>query len=118
MPIYRSRGGRMNKKATHHIVNIKPEAFIVGIIFVIYLIMAYPVHASASTPKPAITDLSIEQLMEVEVDSVFGASKFEQKITEAPSSISIITSADIRQYGYRTLGEALRSIRGFYVSGE
>jgi outer membrane receptor for ferrienterochelin and colicin len=106
----------MNKKATHHIVNIKPEAFIVGIISVIYLIMAYPVHASASTPKPAITDLSIEQLMEVEVDSVFGASKFEQKITEAPSSISIITSADIRQYGYRTLGEQFERLEPLKLS--
>lgn len=65
-----------------------------------------------------ITRLDIEQLMEIEVESVYGASKFEQKVTEAPSSISVITASDIKQYGYRTLADALQSVRGFYVSGD
>ena len=33
--------------------------------------------------------LSMEELMNVEVDTVYGASKFQQKVTEAPSSITI-----------------------------
>ncbi len=50
--------------------------------------------------------------------SVYGASKYEQKVTEAPSSVSIITADEIKKYGYRTLADILRSLRGFYVSND
>src|SRR2546430_351904 len=48
-------------------------------------------------------DLSLEQLVNIQVESVFGASKYEQKVTEAPASISIVTSDEIKKFGYRTL---------------
>ncbi|MBF0567163.1 MAG: hypothetical protein HQK89_18215, partial [Nitrospirae bacterium] len=35
---------------------------------------------------------------------VTGASKYEQKISEAPSNVTIYTSGDIRKYGFRTIG--------------
>src|SRR3989338_5402152 len=38
-----------------------------------------------------LTELSIEQLLNIEV---YSASKFAQKITEAPASVSIVTAAD------------------------
>lgn len=65
-----------------------------------------------------LTELSIEDLMKVEVESVFGASKFLQKVTEAPASITIITAEEIRQSGHRTLADILRDVRGFYVSND
>ena len=60
-----------------------------------------------------LTTFSIEQLMEVEVTS---ASKFPQKLNEAPAAVTIITAADIKSQGYRTLADILRSIRGLYVT--
>jgi len=54
--------------------------------------------------------------MQSKASSVFGASKHEQPVAEAPSSVSILTQQDIKQYGYRTLGDLLRSVRGFYVT--
>ena len=54
--------------------------------------------------------------MTIEVDSVYGASGFKQKVTEAPASVTIITSEEIQKYGYRTLADILRNVRGFYVS--
>ncbi|MHC1725576.1 MAG: TonB-dependent receptor plug domain-containing protein [Syntrophobacteraceae bacterium] len=62
--------------------------------------------------KPSHTEETLFQ----EIPSVFGASKFEQKINEAPSSVSIITQAEIKKYGYRTLSDLLRSVRGFFTT--
>ncbi len=63
-----------------------------------------------------LRQLSLEELMDVQVATVTVASKFEQKVTEAPSSISIVTNDEIKEYGYRTLADILRSVRGLYVS--
>ena len=54
--------------------------------------------------------------MEIEIGTVYGASKYEQKVSEAPSSVTVITADEIRKYGYRTLAELLRSVPGFYVN--
>lgn len=63
-----------------------------------------------------LTDLDLKELMEIEVVTVYGASKFEQKITEAPAAVSIVTSSEIKRYGYRTLADIMQSIRGFYTT--
>jgi outer membrane receptor for ferrienterochelin and colicin len=41
-----------------------------------------------------------ESILFQEIPSVYGASKHEQKTSEAPSSVTIITAADIQHYGY------------------
>lgn len=51
-----------------------------------------------------------------EIPSVHSASKYEQKVTDAPSSVTIITSDEIKKYGYRTLVDILRSMRSFYIT--
>jgi iron complex outermembrane receptor protein len=83
----------------------------------IALLMAQPLPAGAEPREDYasadLTQLPIEQLMNIEV---FAASKFPQKIIEAPSAVTIITAADIRAYGYRTLADALKSVRGMSVS--
>ena len=65
-----------------------------------------------------LNQLSIEELMKIQVDTVYGASKFEQKVTEAPSSVTIITADEIQKYGYRTLADLLQSVPGFYVTND
>jgi outer membrane receptor for ferrienterochelin and colicin len=72
-----------------------------------------------NTPAaPSLTDMSLEELMQINVDSVYGASGFKQKITEAPASVTIITSEDIQKYGYRTLADILRNVTGLYVTND
>ncbi|WP_084150619.1 TonB-dependent receptor plug domain-containing protein [Azohydromonas australica] len=61
------------------------------------------------------TQLSLEQLLDLDVQS---ASKFTQKASEAPSSVTVITAGDIRRFGYRTLADVLDSVRGLYVHND
>ncbi len=66
------------------------------------------------TPPPDLAALDLEQLMQLEV--VYAAAKRNQNPREAASVVSVVTAADIRQYGYRTLADILRSLPSFYVS--
>jgi len=59
------------------------------------ILLRRPAAAQQRDPQDGST-LSIEDLMKIKVPTVCGASKFEQKITEAPSFITIITSDEIR----------------------
>ncbi len=68
----------------------------------------------AGTAPPDLTGLSLDELLSIDV--VYGASKYEQKVTQAPSSVSIVTADDIRRYGYNTLADILGSVRGFYTT--
>ncbi len=66
----------------------------------------------------SLMGMSLDQLLDVRVDKVYGASKYEQNISQAPSSVSIVTSDEIKKQGYRTLAEILWSVRGLYVTGD
>jgi iron complex outermembrane receptor protein len=62
---------------------------------------------------PDLNALPLEQLLNLEVVT---ASKIPQKISEAPSSVTVITAEDIRLRGYRTLTDVLQSVPGMTVS--
>jgi iron complex outermembrane receptor protein len=63
-----------------------------------------------------LKQMSLEALMNIEVQTVYASSKHEQKVTEAPSSVTIVTSSEIKKFGYRTLADILRNVRSFYVT--
>jgi outer membrane receptor for ferrienterochelin and colicins len=86
--------------------------------FLIAATFAPLVHADEAPVPSGIGDLSLEQLMEVNVPHVYGASKYEQKVTQAPASVTLLDDADLRNFGYRTLADALRSVRGTSVASD
>lgn len=76
--------------------------------------------AQASAPQDdaaaGLDSLSFEQL--VAVRTVTAASKFEQLISEAPSAVVVLTAADIKEFGWRTLADALASLPGVYATND
>ena len=74
--------------------------------------------AQNSPAKPDLMDMNLEDLMKVDIDSVYGASGYKQNVTDAPASITIITADEIKRYGYRTLADVLRNVPGFYVTSD
>src|ERR1700722_1759622 len=70
----------------------------------------------AQQPGPEDLDTqSMEDLVKMKVDSVYGATEFLQKAGDAASSITVVTAQEIQRHGYRTLADVLESVRGFYV---
>lgn len=65
-------------------------------------------------PGADLSELSLEELLGLTV--VSSASKFPQEIREAPASITVLRADEIYRYGYRTLNDALRSVRGLYTT--
>ncbi|HEY6194422.1 MAG TPA: TonB-dependent receptor [Candidatus Eisenbacteria bacterium] len=89
-----------------------------AVVLLLLLSVPRPAHAAAHE-KPAtanVLDMSLDQLMLVDLDSVYGASGFKQRISEAPASVIIVTAEDIKALGYRTLADILRDVRSCYVS--
>jgi outer membrane receptor for ferrienterochelin and colicins len=62
-----------------------------------------------------VYELSLDQLVNVEVTS---ASRFKQKSSEAPSAVDVVTSEDIRKFGWRNLADALNAMRGLYIRND
>ena len=83
--------------------------------FVLFALLAVPAVARAQQQLP---ELSLEELMRIDAGRVFGASERIQPVTEAPASVSFITAEDIARYGYRTLADILRGVRGMYVTDD
>ncbi|MCX7097780.1 MAG: TonB-dependent receptor, partial [Methylococcales bacterium] len=69
--------------------------------------------AGPSSAAEDLTELPLESLMDMEVIS---ASRLGQKASQSPTSISVLTAADIRTFGWRTLADALNAIRGLNTS--
>ncbi|MBE0603557.1 MAG: TonB-dependent receptor, partial [Deltaproteobacteria bacterium] len=80
--------------------------------FLLAALLSAPANAAGAAD---LTELNLESLMNV---TVSGASRYEQKSSEAPTYASIVTAEDIRRNGYRTLADLLRTLPGIYTSND
>jgi iron complex outermembrane receptor protein len=87
-------------------------------------LLACPAAALAGAETPSadggdirtLSTIPLEELMQMRV--VTAASKFAQPISDAPSSVVVLTAADIRDFGWRTLADALATLPGLYVTND
>lgn len=66
----------------------------------------------------SLRDLSLEELMEVRVEKVSSASKYEQKVTRVPATVTVVTGEEIEAFGHRTLADVLATVRGLYTTND
>jgi iron complex outermembrane receptor protein len=85
-------------------------------ILLILIIPTWTLHGQTDTT--GVNQLFKMDLLDLMNQKVVTASKYLQNSTDAASSIGIITADEIIQFGYRTLGEALNSQRGMYLSND
>jgi len=72
-----------------------------------------PLRAAAPASTADLAALPLDALLDMEVT---GASRFAQRMSESAASVTVITADEIRAMGWRTLGQALRSVRGVMVT--
>ena len=77
----------------------------------IALLLLLPLHAAAFAQD--LTDLTLEELINVEVTSV---SRRPERWLTAPAAVHVITQEDIRRSGVTTIAEALRLAPGVEVA--
>jgi iron complex outermembrane receptor protein len=73
-----------------------------------------PANGHASEKLDPI-GMTLEELVAVRILST---PKFAEDAEHSPSVISIVTAADIRTFGWRTLADVLRSLQGFTVTDD
>jgi iron complex outermembrane receptor protein len=76
-------------------------------------------RAAAVPPDDAsaaqLASLPLSALLDMEVT---GAARFPQRQSETAASVTVLTADDIRAFGWRTLADALASIRGLMVADD
>lgn len=71
------------------------------------------VAAEGAFAQGSLTDIPLEDLVQAEMIT---ASSLARQVSDSPSAVSIVTSDDIRDFGYRTLADALNGMRGLYTT--
>src|ERR1035437_9169878 len=93
-------------------------------LFALLLGLAWPAQAanptSAPTSQPSAATKgaaseSGELMLYEEMPVVVTAAKHEQKAQQAAAAVSVVTAEEIELYGYRSLGDILRTQRGFFI---
>ncbi|PPD49090.1 MAG: TonB-dependent receptor [Methylobacter sp.] len=82
-------------------------------IIAILAVLSGQVNAKHSSVDEDLTNLSIEELLNVEVIS---APRLGQQTNKSPSSVSVLNASDIRTFGWRTLADALNGMRGLFTA--
>ncbi len=95
--------------------SMTPRIAVCGFSFLLAAAGGSPPRAAEAPPEGAqdLTELSLEQLADLQVTSV---SKKSERLGDAAAAVTVLTQDDIRRSGATTLAEALRYVPGLSVA--
>jgi len=83
--------------------------FVLSILFLVNLFSYQPVYAQ---DVEVLLEMSLDELLDIVIET---AGKQEEKVSEIPASVVIISREDIKKYGYAKLSDILENIPGLYM---
>jgi outer membrane cobalamin receptor len=89
---------------------MKNPKHVVLLLTVFVLGMCLPLAAQQTRD---LMEMSLEELMNLTITT---AGKTEEKISDVPASVVVVTRKDIEKYGYQSLSEVLQSVPGLYYT--
>ncbi len=84
-----------------------------AVFFLLFSFVSFSSAEAEDGMMKELTEMSIEELMRIEVISV---SKKEERLSDAASAVYVITSEEIRRSGATTIAEVLRGAPGIQVN--
>jgi len=108
----------IRKSIQHHFLKKCYWGCIMLLLSFLFICSPFVIGSARATPVsaeslPDLTELSIEDLMNIEVVSV---SKKAQKFSDSAAAIFVITQEDIRRSGVNNIPDALRMVPGIQVA--
>lgn len=80
-----------------------------GVPSLLFLLLA----VGATAQETPATESPLDDLLATPIST---AAKYDQRISEVPASVTVITAEEIGRYGWHTLADVLGSVRGIYTS--
>ena len=110
-----------NKKAAHQNKEVEMKILstflpkIIGLTLLLVFFLPIQITAQEQIKREDLYKMSFEDLMNI---SITTAGKYEQKISDIPASVLIVSRKDIEDYGYKDLYEIFRNLLGMYLTDE
>jgi outer membrane receptor for ferrienterochelin and colicins len=87
------------------------------------LLLALAGSLRSAEPSPSVVEPvgafdSLEGEFSLPVNTVTGVSRYSQKSTDAPSSVTVVTAEEIESQGWISMAEVFRAVRGFEVTSD
>lgn len=87
-------------------------ALAIGCLLLVSSSAAAPQGSGEGSPRD-LTELSLEELLEVEVSVT---SRHGEKLRDTPAAVYVLTGDEIRRAGFSSVQEALRMVPGFHIT--
>ena len=94
----------------------KQSLLLAAVIPILALPVGLKADSSAQISDDELLDLSLEELISLDVPDVTSVSKRKQRLMDSPAAVYVITDEDIRRSGVTSIPEALRMVPGVQVA--